>query len=215
MGKTRNNIDKTKYKRENKIVVFFLTISFGIVLIIFWTLVKNVNGPVDRLLKQNQEKLAKVQLNTPDFDFSDNKDLKKKDTDNDGLNDYKELYIYKTSPYLKDTDSDGLSDYDEIQKSQNPNCPVGEKCNNYYAGQALAGGGNVDDSKTQMDSELYNISELHNLNQQRLPVFTDAEQLRVFLKEYGMDEELLKNIPDEKLMQVYKEQLKNLNKKYQ
>ena len=34
-------------------------------------------------------------------------ELRKKDTDRDGLNDYSELKIYKTSPYLADSDSDG------------------------------------------------------------------------------------------------------------
>ncbi len=36
------------------------------------------------------------------------------DTDNDGLTDYDEVYIYGTDPNKIDTDGDGLSDYDEI-----------------------------------------------------------------------------------------------------
>lgn len=38
----------------------------------------------------------------------------KEDTDNDGLNDYYEIYTSKTDPKKVDTDSDGVSDYDEV-----------------------------------------------------------------------------------------------------
>ena len=51
-----------------------------------------------------------------------------KDTDNDGLSDYEERYVYGTSPYLADTDSDGISDYDEILAGQEPLC-AGDTCN--------------------------------------------------------------------------------------
>lgn len=55
-------------------------------------------------------------------------ELRKKDTDRDGLNDYSELKIYKTSPYLADSDSDGMPDALEIAQGQDPNCPKGQQC---------------------------------------------------------------------------------------
>ena len=55
-------------------------------------------------------------------------ELKQKDTDGDGLDDYNELYLYETSPYLPDTDSDGVPDGTEIANSTNPNCPTGQDC---------------------------------------------------------------------------------------
>lgn len=54
--------------------------------------------------------------------------LKGKDTDRDGLSDYAELHIYKTSPYLADSDSDGIPDAIEIAQGTNPNCPTGQTC---------------------------------------------------------------------------------------
>lgn len=54
--------------------------------------------------------------------------LKKEDTDADGLNDYNELYVYKTSPYLKDTDSDGAEDGVEITQGGDPNCAPNMPC---------------------------------------------------------------------------------------
>lgn len=56
-------------------------------------------------------------------------ELKTKDTDGDGLNDFDELNLYKTSPYLADTDSDTFSDKKEIESGNNPTCPEGQICN--------------------------------------------------------------------------------------
>lgn len=53
---------------------------------------------------------------------------KTKDTDRDGLSDYSELYVYRTSPYLADTDSDGIPDAIEIAQATDPNCPAGTNC---------------------------------------------------------------------------------------
>jgi|GEM_PF-5160168 len=38
------------------------------------------------------------------------------DTDDDGLDDYEEIKVYKTDPTRSDTDGDNLSDFDEIKK---------------------------------------------------------------------------------------------------
>jgi hypothetical protein len=51
-----------------------------------------------------------------------------RDTDQDGLTDYDELYVYRTSPYIKDTDSDGFDDKTEVESGNDPNCPVGKAC---------------------------------------------------------------------------------------
>lgn len=48
--------------------------------------------------------------------------LKNMDSDNDGLSDYEEIYIYHTNPYNPDTDGDGYSDgNDEVQHGYDPN----------------------------------------------------------------------------------------------
>lgn len=54
--------------------------------------------------------------------------LKALDTDNDTLNDYDELYVFRTSPFLEDTDSDGLIDGQEVATNSDPNCPKGKTC---------------------------------------------------------------------------------------
>ena len=53
---------------------------------------------------------------------------KTSDTDKDGLKDYDELYVFKTSPYLTDSDSDGFDDKTEVYSGNDPNCPTGKNC---------------------------------------------------------------------------------------
>jgi hypothetical protein len=57
--------------------------------------------------------------------------LQNKDTDGDGISDYDELYISKTSPYLKDSDGDGIPDGTEAQSGTDPNCPEGKICEGF------------------------------------------------------------------------------------
>lgn len=55
------------------------------------------------------------------FNLPDNETLQQLDSDNDGLNDYEELFVYHTNPFVNDTDNDYVSDYDEIMWGSNPN----------------------------------------------------------------------------------------------
>jgi len=57
-----------------------------------------------------------VIINVPD-----NTTLQNMDSDNDGLNDYQELYVTFTNPFLSDTDNDGFDDYFEYQHQSDPN----------------------------------------------------------------------------------------------
>jgi hypothetical protein len=54
--------------------------------------------------------------------------LKTQDSDKDGITDYDEMRIFRTSPYLDDSDSDGILDGVEIAQSTDPNCPKGHTC---------------------------------------------------------------------------------------
>lgn len=74
------------------------------------------------------EKLAQSNTNALGVVGQEIQNLKNKDTDGDGLSDYDELYIDKTSPYLKDSDGDGIPDNTEITHGTDPNCPQGQTC---------------------------------------------------------------------------------------
>jgi hypothetical protein len=135
--------------------------------------------------------------------------LKMLDTDNDGLSDYDEINVYKTSPYLEDSDSDGMSDAQEVANGSDPNCPIGRKCveevivssstptivasssgQSLPIGQPTAGQASSDVSGLLMSGSM------------------DAATLRSVLKEAGMAEEVLVQISDEELMAVFNEELK-------
>lgn len=66
-------------------------------------------------------------------------ELRLRDTDADGLSDYDEQKLYRTSAYLKDSDSDGIDDRTEVLAGGNPNCPVGKDCGGLADAQAQGG----------------------------------------------------------------------------
>jgi len=141
-------------------------------------------------------------------------ELQNLDTDKDGLTDYDEIYIYKTSAYLADTDSDGYLDKEEIDSNHDPLCPSGQDCR----GSDLPDENNVnpenilpyDESLLEQDGSMQEqganqeipsdlMNELINLS---------PEQIRDLLRSSGqMTEEQLIEIDDNTLMEIYKEVL--------
>lgn len=113
-------------------------------------------------------------------------ELKTKDTDEDGLTDYDELYQYETSPYLKDSDSDGFDDKQEIETQNDPNCPKDKNC--------------TQPSSSETQPSNLNLGEV-------VPQNLTTEQLRETLKGAGAPESLLESVDDETLMQIYQESL--------
>lgn len=70
-----------------------------------------------------------IKFRTPEEIEKANEDrLKALDTDGDSVNDFDELYVFRTSPYLEDSDSDGEPDGKEIAANSDPNCPKGKTC---------------------------------------------------------------------------------------
>jgi len=81
-------------------------------------------------LKADCVNIAGNKAKDTDGDGIDNSDEKsygtdsyKADTDSDGLDDYKELFVYLTDPRKADTDSDGFSDGDEVKNGYDPKSP--------------------------------------------------------------------------------------------
>ncbi len=120
--------------------------------------------------------------------------LRFRDTDFDGLNDFDELYVYQTSPYLKDTDSDGVSDKQEVEKGQNPNCPAGQQCDN----PIVSGEGNLSISATStlVEPQMIDVSETGDIRS----VLSDPAQVRSLLIAGGLDEAVVKSLSDKELL---------------
>jgi hypothetical protein len=123
--------------------------------------------------------------------------LKKQDTDGDGLSDFDELNTYHTSPYIKDSDSDGIPDGTEVKNGTDANCPEGKDCgvpeplNNAPA-----------NSNDQLDLLLPKSSAGNAPLGEALAKPTAAE-IRALLKEQGLGDNILNNIDDKTLMDLY------------
>ncbi len=124
--------------------------------------------------------------------------LQYRDTDFDGLSDFEEVYVYKTSPYLDDTDSDGVKDNVEIAKGSSPTCATGQSCDGVFlTGSAVAG---------RSTSSLVNVLppagpapvDLNTL-------LNDPKLLRPALINSGLDKNILDQLTDEQLLSIVKE----------
>lgn len=126
-----------------------------------------------------------------DLSLADTATLKSKDTDEDGLNDFEELYIYATSPYLADSDSDGVADKEEIDNNQDPNCPQGQTC---FASSDKSGA----------------ISTANPNNVATgAPASLTVQQLRQLLSQSGqITASQVESLSDADIMELYQEALK-------
>lgn len=121
--------------------------------------------------------------------------MKEADTDNDGLSDYDETYLYGTSPYLADTDSDGFSDKDEISSGNDPNCAAGKICPK----SGEEGVAKIEPTVAPPAEE-----ELGGL----LAGTATAEEVRDALRGAGVDDATLASLDDQTLLELYNETLK-------
>lgn len=99
--------------------------------------------------------------------------LRARDTDGDGLNDYDELRVYNTNPLNPDTDGDGLNDFDEVMKhGTDPN-------NTDTDGDGLSDGDEVNVHKTDPknpDTDGDGLSDGAEVNQYRTnPLSADTD----------------------------------------
>jgi hypothetical protein len=122
--------------------------------------------------------------------------LKTKDTDNDGLSDFDEIYIYNTSPYLADSDSDGFSDKEEIESGNDPNCPAGKICPKIE--EASLSGAPLPEETVGV---LPGYSGLLSGN-------ASVAEIREALRQGGMSEEILNKLDDASLLELYNETLR-------
>src|SRR3989344_7619912 len=109
---------KEKTARAAVLVFSFLAVILGVT-----QLAQAVKRPIADLMSLQDAYNINAQS-----DAVANLEQQLKDTDGDGLTDYNELNIYKTSPYLSDSDSDGISDKAEIDAGHDPNCAGSDNC---------------------------------------------------------------------------------------
>jgi hypothetical protein len=201
---------KLSQKIAVAVLAFFAVFVFGAWLIQFKnSIVSPLARPSTTANNTNNNVNSASICTGPECTADQAEELKLKDTDKDGLNDYEELEVYKTSPYLADSDSDGFSDKSEIDSGNNPNCPSGATCNNTAgfidlkpeAPVASEPNLSIDPGAVSNDAVLENIF----LGQ------SDAASLRALLIQSGMDENILNQINDDDLMKYYEDTLSSMN----
>lgn len=189
-------------------VAFVLLLFFGIggTVLGFTSFGANLRRPFDL-------QLARAPEYTP-LEVKESKEreaMKTRDTDNDGLSDYDEQMVYKTSLYLKDSDSDGFDDKTEVFSGNDPNCPKDKVCNVAVATTETSGEGEVlvlDDAKDDVPSiasAMPKISDVFS-SEEELKEFLSGlspEEIRGFLLQTGVDAETLKGLKDDELEKLF------------
>ena len=200
---------RVKVGWQQKFAVVFLSL-FGVSAVVLWAVQFNSGLQVSKPL--TAEQLADSQ--SSDQAASDAL-LRNQDTDGDGLSDYLELALYNTSPYLEDTDSDGINDKQEVDGGSDPNCPSGQDCSiDAGSGATSEADASVSSPLPAADTDATADSQLNDTDERQAieAIFdgtVDAASLRVLLKNSGMSSEMLEQITDEQLLDMYKKTLES------
>lgn len=135
--------------------------------------------------------------------------MKLQDTDNDGLSDYDELYLYRTSPYLADTDSDGIFDKEEIERGSDPNCPEGVDCRLAFTLPSAQEQSQEKSKEALIPKDITAGTPLEEYSDillfEKLALDLPAETIRSLLLEQGFPKEELEKIDDQTLRQLWRE----------
>lgn len=128
-------------------------------------------------------------------------ELKKLDTDKDGLSDYEETYIYNTSPFIEDSDSDGAPDKAEVASGEDPNCPKGRNC---FAPQVAT---STPQSREETPALAPNLLDILG---SQLNKNASSLDLRKQLEQMGVPKAVLDRLPDAELQKLYQETLREV-----
>lgn len=162
---------------------------------------------------------ARVSINQLDPSQLQEEEAKRRDTDGDGLSDYDEQNVFQTSPYLRDSDGDGISDNAELAAGTNPNCATGKTCSSPAVDYSKLSsdtpflGGKIENTGDQFYAALQEgVNAQKGILKQQGSTSTDLEAglvrdpaaIRKLLTDSGqVDADVLKNITDEQLLQIY------------
>ncbi len=114
--------------------------------------------------------------------------LDQQDTDNDGLSDFDEKFIYQTSVYIDDTDSDGFTDKEEVEAKSDPLDPkftpyhISEQTGQNVLEQNLS-------SEDDVSDEEISIQEIKDL----------------LIDKAGLSKEIVDKLDDKTIRELYNE----------
>ena len=183
-------------KAKKTLIVLFVFFGVFLIFFSFRQLKNNIYSPFDFFTGDETE------INEAESDLASKYKLEEMDTDEDGLSDYDELYIYDTSPYLSDTDSDEISDYDEIALNSDPLCAEGQDC------YGLDDNFLIEPDEVVFDDISVDAVEVENneglsIAEDIISGEVDVSILRQLLLDNGFSEEELNKVSDDDLKKVY------------
>jgi len=210
-------VKQTRLSAEQKAAfVLLMFLGIGGVILGFLSFGSNVRRPFDLQVANALKESDETFLLSSEREEQELEAQKTRDTDGDGLMDYDELYVFKTSPYLADSDSDGFDDRTEIFSNNDPNCPRGKNCVGIVAsedavnsqGSSVDGllGGSTD--STFSEEEIAAFEGMDFSSPEEIMSFFQsfsADQIRQALLESGLPEESLADYTDEQLQQLFLE----------
>jgi len=198
-------------RQKNWALAGLSTMSVAIVVMWFLQFKQNITAPLYRQMgfTNNKEIETAFQGKTAEQLAQQDEALKSADTDKDGLNDYDELNLYNTSPFLEDSDSDGVLDNVEIERGQDPNCPIGKDCSGSILVNPVATptGSDAISIDTAIGSSIGGDSS-GSSSPTTVAMPSDAASLRQILLESGMDKTMLDQFSDQELLDAYQEAIK-------
>jgi len=198
-------------RQKNWALAGLSTMSVAIVVMWFLQFKQNITAPLYRQMgfTNNKEIEPAFQGKTAEQLAQQDEALKSADTDKDGLNDYDELNLYNTSPFLEDSDSDGVLDKVEIERGQDPNCPIGKDCSGSILVNPVATptGSDAISIDTAIGSSIGGDSS-GSSSPTTVAMPSDAASLRQILLESGMDKTMLDQFSDQELLDAYQEAIK-------
>ncbi|MCF7906737.1 thrombospondin type 3 repeat-containing protein [Patescibacteria group bacterium] len=174
---------KEHNKKKRKIFQLFLFIVLGgfILFLGFVQLKTAIYGPYF-LQKENNSNFSEEEiLNIL------TQQAQEMDTDQDGLSDYEEFYTHQTSPYLGDSDGDNFNDLEEIEAESDPLDPFSTPYRQ---------------SPSETEST---TGEKGLIWEASLPENLSAEEIRSLLLRLGIESEIVENISDKELENLYNE----------
>lgn len=164
-------IEKTPM--EKFFLFFLILITIAAAFLGYYQFKKNIEVPMYSSYLREQRGLIREKYTAPNLNIAqptaDSLALQNQDSDLDGLSDYSEIYIYKTSPYKEDSDGDGIWDKQEIVAGSDPNCMAGTQCNQVVSGS---------DTNTEPVSEEttnLNLVPANGISELNLSDFTDLQ----------------------------------------
>ncbi len=196
----------TELSKEQKIA-FVLVVFFGIggVFLGFRSFGAMIRRPFEI---QIADATSELFLTSSEKETAEIAAQKTRDTDKDGLSDYDELYVFKTSPYLSDSDSDGFDDKGETYSGHDPNCPEGKSCGRSGIISADSQGSNNATSGLIDSLAPFGV----NFSQQQFSTEADiqaylktitVDEIRKALVNAGMEQEKVDALADEDLQKLF------------